>query len=115
MVGFEEEFAIAEKYMKDAHTCIGRQMFEAASVQVKDAVAYAARALILKQGMKNPKTQNELFESFNKLIVEEGIIQAEYGDMLKDILTAISVVPETKKIIKKADVFISRVKDILIP
>jgi len=108
----EKDMELAEKYLKDAHTCIGRQMFEAASVQAKDAASYAARALLMKQGIKTPKTQKELIEEFDSL-VHEGIIQSEYAVMLKEIITAISVVPETKRIIKKTDVFISRVKDIL--
>ncbi len=112
MVDFKTEMDLAEKTLKDANVCIGRQMFEAASVQAKDAVIFAARALLLRHGGKIPRTQDELTTGFDSLI-QEGIIQAEYGVMLKEILTAISVVPETKKTVKKADVFIGRIKDIL--
>ncbi len=112
MIDFKTELVLAEKTLKDAHTCIGKHMFEAASVQAKDAAVFAARALLLKHGGKIPKTQDELYSGFNGL-VEEGVIQAEYGMMLKEILGSISVVPETKKTVKKAEVFISRVKDVL--
>jgi len=118
----EASLGRAEKALKSAKLLEENGELEDAASRAYYAMFHATRALLFSKGM-NAKTHKGVISLFGEKIVKQGIMSEEYADMLRkafdlrqksdyEIYTETSV-ELVKEVIKNAEQFIERVKELV--
>ncbi len=114
----------AEKALKSARLLEENGELEDAASRVYYVMFYATRALLFSKGM-TAETHKGAISLFGEKIVKQGIMSEEYADMLRKAFdlrqkSDYEIYAETsaelvKEIIKNAEQFIERVKELAAP
>ena len=118
----EASLGRAEKALKSAKLLEENGELEDAASRAYYAMFHATRALLFSKGM-NAKTHKGVISLFGEKIVKQGIMSEEYADMLRkafdlrqksdyEIYTETSV-ELVKEVIKNAEQFIEKVKELV--
>jgi len=118
----EASLGRAEKALKSAKLLEENGELEDAVSRAYYAMFHAARALLFSRGI-NAKTHKGTISLFGEKIVKQGIVSEEYADMLRkafdlrqksdyEIYAEINV-ELAKEVIKNAEQFIERVKELV--
>jgi len=112
----------AEKALKSAKLLEENGELEDAASRAYYAMFHATRALLFSKGM-NAKTHKGAISLFGEKIVKQGIMSEEYADMLRKAfdlrqksdyeIYAVTNVELVKEVIKNAEQFIERVKELV--
>ena len=118
----EASLGRAEKALKSAKLLEENGELEDAASRAYYAMFHATRALLFSKGM-NAKTHKGTISLFGEKIVKQGIMSEEYADMLRKAfdlrqksdyeIYAETSVELVKEVIKNAEQFIERVKELV--
>jgi len=118
----EASLGRAEKALKSAKLLEENGELEDAASRAYYAMFHATRALLFSKGM-NAKTHKGAISLFGEKIVKQGIMSEEYADMLRKAfdlrqksdyeIYAVTNVELVKEVIKNAEQFIERVKELV--
>ena len=118
----EASLGRAEKALKSAKLLEENGELEDAASRAYYAMFHATRALLFSKGV-NAKTHKGTISLFGEKIVKQGIMSEEYADMLRKAfdlrqksdyeICAEASVELVKEVIKNAEQFIERVKELV--